>query len=115
MEEIMKSLRISMLSLALLLPIATVASEEGAAKAGYNIGQKVGQAVGAVRAKLPAMPTKEQAKEAVINAPKLAAAYAKEHPYKAAAIVATTAAVAYVVYKVCTAKKAEKTKVVIVK
>lgn len=122
--------RSAVLSLALLVsPIiameapvnqaAQVAAAEvkGAAQ-GFKIGVKVGEFVGSVKAKLPSMPvmpSKEEAKAMVKNAPKAAVEFAKAHPYKATAIVAATAAVAYAIYKVCTAKKADKTKVVVVK
>lgn len=130
MEEIMKLVvNSTLLSLALLIfqahameapaKAAEVVKEvEVAAKAGaegFNLGLKVGEFIGSVKAKLPAMPSKEEAKSAVLNAPHAAVAFAKEHPYKTAGILAATAVVAYAVYKVCTAKKAEKTKVVIVK
>lgn len=103
----MNSIKISALSLALLLPVATFAAESAVVKPSF--GAKVTEVVSLVKAKLPAMPTKEQAKAMVKNAPKATCEFVKAHPYKATAIVAATAAVAYVVYKVCTAKKATKT------
>lgn len=103
----MNSIKISALSLALLLPVATFAAEPAVVKPSF--GAKVTEVVSLVKAKLPAMPTKEQAKVMVKNAPKATYEFVKAHPYKATAIVAATAAVAYAVYKVCTAKKATKT------
>lgn len=102
----------SALSLALLLPVASFAVEAPAVKPGF-VGQATAHVVNfahSVRAKLPAMPSKEQAVAAVKGAPKAAYEFAKAHPYKSAAIVAGTAAVVYAVYKVCTAKKAKTAK-----
>jgi hypothetical protein len=96
---------------------AEVAKEAVVAVKSSGVCAKVGEFVGSVKAQLPAMPampTKEEAKAMVKNAPQAAVEFAKAHPYKATAIVAATAAVAYAIYKVCTAKKA-KTKVVVVK
>lgn len=131
----MKSLRISALSLALLLsqanameqaPVAPVVETVNAAapavtqaaEAVKNSGMaaKVGEFFGSVRAKLPAMPampsmpSKEEAKNMVKVAPKAAVEFAKANPIKAGLIITAVAAVAYTVYKVCTAKKADKAK-----
>lgn len=97
--------------------VATKAGTQGFTQ-GFKLGAKVGEFVGLVKAKLPSMPAKPtmaEAKAAIKNAPKAAVEFAKAHPYKATAIIAATAAVAYAIYKVCTAKKADKTKVVVVK
>lgn len=101
--------------------VVEVAKETGAAAKGFSygfgLGEKCGEFIGKIKAKLPSkpvMPTAEQVKTAIKNAPKDTVAFAKAHPYKFTAILAATAAVAYAVYKVCTAKKASKTKTVVV-
>jgi hypothetical protein len=107
----------AVLSLALLVS-PMIAMETPVAPKASGVCAKVGEFVGSVKAQLPAMPvmpSKEEAKAMVKNAPKAAVEFAKAHPYKATAIVAATAAVAYAFYKVCTAKKAKTTKVVVAK
>jgi hypothetical protein len=99
-------------------PVAQSAKEAVASVKSCGVCTKVGEIVNSVKAKLPSMPAKPtmaETKAAIKNAPKAAVEFAKAHPYKATAIVAATAAVAYAIYKVCTAKKADKTKVVLVK
>lgn len=128
----MKSLKISALSLALLVsqaqameaplptePVVVEAIKEVAT--GAKVVAKsfnVGEFIGSVKAKLPAMParpTAQEVKASLANAKDTVVAYAHAHPYKTGAMVVATAAVAYAVYKVFTAKKAKNTKVVVVK
>lgn len=132
----MKSLKISALSLALLVsqaqameaplptePVVVEAIKEVATGAkvaakSFNVGEKVGEFIGSVKAKLPAMParpTAQEVKASLANTKDTVVAYAHAHPYKTGAMVVATAAVAYAVYKVFTAKKAKNTKVVVVK
>jgi hypothetical protein len=129
----MKSLKISALSLALLVsqaqameaplptePVVVEAIKEVATSA--KVAAKsfnVGEFIGSVKAKLPAMParpTAQEVKASLANAKDTVVAYAHAHPKTTAIFaVATAAAVVYAVYKVCTAKKAKNTKVVVVK
>ncbi|GMU19517.1 MAG: hypothetical protein AMXMBFR12_07090 [Candidatus Babeliales bacterium] len=114
----MKFLKVSALSLVLLMPVAGFAVELPVEVKPCTVCEKVGNFVNSVKAKLPsmpAMPSKEEATAMVKNAPKAMKEFAQAHPYKTTAIIAATAAVAYAVYKVCTAKKAKTTKVVVVK
>lgn len=111
MEDFMKSLRISVLSLALLVPAVSFTAEPAVAAKTCTVCEKVGNVVKSVKAQLPSV---EAAKTMVKNAPKNLVAYAKDHPVKFGAIVAVTAAVVYAAYKLCKSSKKE-TKVIVVK
>lgn len=89
-----------------IAPVAEVAQKAATTVKKAGVGTKVSEFFGSVKS---ALPSKEQAKAMVKNAPKATYEFVKAHPYKAAGIAAVTAVVAYVVYKVCTAKKATKT------
>lgn len=115
----MKFLKVSALSLVLLMPVAGFAVEFPVEVKPCTVCEKVGNFVNSVKAQLPAMPalpkSTEEAKAMIKGAPQAIKEFAQAHPYKATAIGAAILATSYVIYKVCTAKKAKSTKVVVVK